>query len=74
MNQGYINDRLVIFLTKFIAWYQDLVDKYSTSQMIHEGLQVLILGTDVVNHLKHVLYYSFICFYGYFFYCLICFY
>lgn len=42
MNQGYVKERLVLFLKKFIGRYQDLVDKYSvsTSQIIHDGLDV----------------------------------
>ena len=42
MNQGYVKERLVLFLKKFIGRYQDLVDKYSvsTSQIIHGGLDV----------------------------------
>ena len=42
MKQGYVKERLVLFLKKFIGRYQDLVDKYSvsTSQIIHDGLDV----------------------------------
>ena len=43
MNQGYLKERLVLLLKKFIGRYQDLVDKYSvsTSQKIHDGLDAL---------------------------------
>ena len=42
MNQGYVKERLVLFLKKFIGRYPELVDKYSvsTSQIIHDGLEV----------------------------------
>ena len=31
MNQGYVKERLFLFLKKFIGRYQDLVDKYCVS-------------------------------------------
>ena len=63
MNQGYVKERLVLFLKKFIGRNQDLVDKYSvsTSQIIHDDLDLKILRTDVVYHLNNVFYCSFIC-------------
>ena len=57
IKQGNVKERLVLFLTKFIGRYQNLADKYSvsTSQLIHDGLDVKIMGTDVVYHLNNVL-------------------
>ena len=57
MFHSYVKERLVLFWKKFIVRYKDLVDKYSvsTSLIIHDSLEVLILGTDVVNYLICVL-------------------
>ena len=40
MNQGFVRERLILFLKKFIGRYQDLIEKYSvsTSTLIKDGL------------------------------------
>ena len=45
-----------------IERYQNVVDKYfvPNSQIIHDGLAVKFLGSDVVDHLNYVLQCSYI--------------